>query len=78
MSARELSFFPYPAVIPWHLRDEIIWDPSPIQHWLLNQIGPYKTNWSWSHANNQGVYECCVVFRRDPDRTLFLLKWGTD
>jgi hypothetical protein len=78
LSERESAFFPYPAIIPWHLQDQIFWDLSPVRHWLLSQVGPYKTNWSWSHVHKQEVYDCCVAFRRDPDRTLFLLRWGTD
>jgi len=77
ISQRELEFFPFPAVI--HLVNPYPrWDATPIHDWLLQQVGPYKKFWSYSHIRQQDVYDCCVAFSRDPDRTLFLLRWGTD
>jgi hypothetical protein len=73
----ELTPFEYKAVIPWHrigCKEQQDWIETitTLEAWLEQYTGPHWVEWAYSQHCDQG----CVAFRRDRNRTLFLLTWS--
>ena len=74
----EHSSFDHLASVPWPHLDLVQLDwiqgVETIQHWLLLNIGPKLSYWTWAdsgHANQIGV-----KFKWDRDRLLFVIAWA--
>lgn len=73
--------FAYIAVAPWPLtvKDEycIDWTETvdTIEQWLNQYVGSHWDQWIYSTAEYQTPWECCVAFRVEKYRSLFLLQW---
>jgi len=65
--------FPYTTTNPWpfHHDPTLDWITAvhELEHWLDTRVGPRMARWCW-----MGI-QCRVAFEREPDRTLFLLRW---
>ena len=74
--------FEYIALAPWpRVYDHgfnLDWIDSieRVEVWLERSVGSHWDRWMWATCSQQEYWECCVAFRRAPDRTLFLLQWG--
>lgn len=77
----EFNQFEYKARAPWPVspsHNQIDWIESIdiMRYWLESSVGPHLAHWAWSTDAQQKAWECCVAFRWDRDRLLFLIKWG--
>jgi len=75
----QITEFSYIALAPWPrcyapgFNLDWIDSMERVEAWLTECVGD---RWQWSSSQEQEYWECCVAFRSDRDRTLFLLKWG--
>ena len=74
--------FEYVALAPWprvyRHGFSIDWVDSieSVETWLLERVGSHWDSWMWATCSQQNYWECCVAFRLNRDRTLFLLQWA--
>lgn len=74
--------FPFIARAPWpkHYSKgfNLDWVDSIecVEDWLETRVGSHLVQWMWSTTQEQQYWECCVAFKWDRDRTLFLLQWA--
>lgn len=47
-------------------------DVTPIERWLGEQLGPFKTQWNVVYQCNRTDF----YFRNGADATMFALKWA--
>jgi len=76
----DLHPFEHIACAPWPgVGDQIDWIDSVniLEDWLLQYVGSHYSHWAY-HNMGWGIKPgyCSLAFRRAPDRTLFLLRWG--
>lgn len=66
-------YFPYITTNPWPFADDPALDwitaVNELEYWLDHRIGPRLVRWNWLGL------QCRVAFAREPDRTIFLLRW---
>jgi hypothetical protein len=72
---------PYTAVVRWPLverngQPDWIDAVYSVEEWLERSVGPHYSRWVWSMWSLNQAHLCSVSFARDPDTTLFLLRWG--
>jgi len=73
---------PYRAVVPWPvvytqtLQQDWMDTVYRVEQWLECQVGPHYQRWVWSMWSLHQTDLCSVSFLRDPDRILFLIRWG--
>ena len=71
----EIHDFEYTAVVPWptltQQQQDWIAQVTHMTNWLNSSIGPHWVRWAWDQGDG-----CSVAFQRDPDRTLFVLRWS--
>ena len=72
---------PYRAVAPWPLIERngcLDWVESveSVEIWLNEYVGSHYTRWTWTMWTLHNPYLCSVSFAREPDSTLFLLRFS--
>ena len=72
---------PYRAVAPWPLVEyhgqwDWIESVDCVETWLESHIGSHYSQWTWTMWTLDNPYLCSVSFAREPDSTLFLLRFG--
>ena len=72
---------PYQAAVPWPLvfagaQADWVATVDRVEDWLDRTVGPHSVRWVWSRWALHQTDLCAVSFARDPDRLLFLLRWG--
>jgi hypothetical protein len=76
----DLHPFEHIACAPWpSIGDQIDWIDSIniLEDWLQSYVGAHYSHWAY-HNMGWGLKPgyCSLAFKRAPDRTLFLLRWG--
>lgn len=74
--------FEHIACAPWPCLDQdhqIDWIDSILilEDWLDTHVGSHYSHWAYHNAGwglKPGY--CSLAFKRAPDRTMFLLRWG--
>lgn len=77
----ELHDFTYEAIVPWprspHLaQQDWVTSIETIESWLNQYCGHHWAEWAYSTSQDQQYWEACIAFRRERNRTLFLLTWA--
>jgi hypothetical protein len=72
---------PYRAVAPWpriEYRGQWDWIESVgcVESWLEQYVGCHYSRWTWTMWTLDNPYLCSVSFAREPDSTLFLLRFS--
>jgi hypothetical protein len=72
---------PYRATAPWpiiHRNGQPDWIDSVelVEVWLHEYIGSHYSRWTWTMWDLADPRLCSVSFAREPDSTLFLLRWS--
>ena len=72
---------PYRAVAPWPLVEvngNLDWISSVdiVESWLITHVGHHWTHWTWTMWTLHQPNLCSVSFAREPDSTLFLLRFS--
>jgi hypothetical protein len=73
--------FQHIAVVPWpvdprHNQQDWVNAVDTLEVWLESYIGCHYVNWVYHQVDYQEYWQACIAFRKDPDRTMFLLKWA--
>ena len=71
---------PYSALVHWPLTEldgQQDWVTSVlrVESWLEARIGAHYQRWDWGTWTLHQPDLCSVVFLREEDATLFLLRW---
>jgi hypothetical protein len=77
----EYHNFIYIATAPWpvdprHYQQDWIEAVNDVEKWLEKCAGPHLVEWAFSTNQEHNYWEACVAFRRERNKTLFLLKWS--
>ena len=68
---------PYRAVVPWPMvYDTWMENTVLVETWLEQSVGPHYVRWVWSMWTLHQSSLCSVSFAREPDTSLFLLRFG--
>jgi hypothetical protein len=76
--------FKYIAQAPWpHLNHQVQMDwvdaVCTLESWLEQYIGPHHSRWAYHNLGwDLKPNHCCLAFRWDRDRTLFILRWANE
>jgi hypothetical protein len=78
----EYHDFKYTAVVPWPwvpISDQSDWIDSlfTLEDWLNRHIGPHYAEWAYSQQQDLEYWQACVAFKRERNKTLFLLTWAS-
>jgi hypothetical protein len=76
----EYHEFDHIALAPWPVSSSLIqidWVDAigTIESWLEQYTGPHLKEWAFSTCQEQNYWEACIAFRRERNKTLFLLTW---
>ena len=77
----ELHDFAYIATAPWPIiqnsHQQLDWVAAvdEMEQWLNRYIGSHYTEWAYHNGTSIDYWHACIAFRRERNRTLFLLKW---
>jgi hypothetical protein len=68
---------PWPAISESDQQIDWITSIDILESWLTHYVGGHYSDWAY-HNLGWGLKPgyCSLAFRRAPDRTLFLLRWG--
>ena len=76
-------YFPYIAIAPWPtithpITYQIDWIDcvQELESWLERSVGPHYQRWAYATSQEQEYWHACVSFAREPDRTMFVLRWA--
>ena len=77
----EYHEFEYIALAPWpvnprHYQRDWIDAIDILEAWLEQYTGPHLVEWAFSSQQDQNYWEACIGFRKERNRTLFLLQWA--
>lgn len=76
----ELHNFEYLAEVPWPriFSQQADWINTVIEleDWLVRYCGPHYSEWAYGQQKNNDYWLACVAFKRERNKTLFLLQWG--
>ena len=72
---------PYRAVAPWPLimrngQPDWVDSVESVEIWLCEHVGSHWDRWTWTMWGLDNPYLCSVSFAREPDSTLFLLRFS--
>lgn len=71
--------YPYTAVCNWpEPQPQIDWVDMVLcaEHWLTTNVGARGDSWEWVGPDFSPSWLCCVMFKREQDKLLFLLRWA--
>lgn len=77
----EIHDFEYIARAPWPLLltadDQLDWVNAVdcMELWLNRFCGPHYQEWAFHNDSNIQYWTACIAFRRERNKTLFLLQW---
>lgn len=77
----EYHDFNYVASVPWpHISTSEQYDwinaIDTLEQWLAKTIGPHYSEWAWARQGDLEYWQACVAFKRERNKTLFLLAWS--
>ncbi len=77
----EYHDFSYVATVPWpHVANDYQQDwvnaIDTLEQWLDRTIGPHYAEWAWARQAETEYWQASIAFKRDRNRTLFLLAWS--
>jgi hypothetical protein len=77
----EYHEFDHIAIAPWPVASSIIqidWVDAvdTIERWLEQYTGPHLKEWAFTTHQEQNYWEACIAFKRERNKTLFLLQWA--
>jgi hypothetical protein len=77
----EYHQFEYIALVPWPQQPALIqtdWVDTinTVEQWLEQYTGPHWVEWAFGTCQQQEYWQACVAFRRERNKTLFLLAWA--
>jgi len=72
--------FLYTATVPWpwvNLNQQD-WIDSlfTLEDWLNQRVGAHYAYWAYGQQPNLEYWQACIAFKRERDKTLFLLTWS--
>jgi hypothetical protein len=73
--------FKYTAIVPWPwtiLSPQSDWIDSmfTLEVWLNTRVGLQDEQWAYAPQAGLEFTRACIAFRRERDKTLFLLTWS--
>ena len=77
----ELHDFEYIATAPWPVvhnpYQQLDWIAAvdEMELWLNRYIGSHYSEWAYHNGTSIDYWHACIAFRRERNKTLFLLKW---
>ncbi len=77
----ELHDFEYIATAPWPVvhnpYQQLDWIAAVdlMESWLNRYCGSHYSEWAYHAGTTVDYWQACIAFRRERNRTLFLLKW---
>ena len=77
----EYHEFEFLAIAPWpvdprHTQQDWVDSINLLEGWLERYAGPHLVEWAFSQHQQQQYWEACIAFRRERNKTLFLLQWA--
>jgi hypothetical protein len=71
--------FKHIAIVPWPwvaVSDQSDWIDSlfTLEEWLNTCVG--REEWAYSNNPQLEYWQACVAFKRERNKTLFLLRWS--
>jgi thymidylate synthase len=78
----EYHNFPHIARAPWPVEPAIyqldwITAVDTVELWLNEYCGPHWAEWAYTAQEDQHYWEACIAFKRERNKTLFLLRWAS-
>lgn len=73
--------FLYIAAAPWPVihnsYQQLDWVTAveTLEQWLNRYAGPHHAEWAYHNGTTVDYWTACIAFRRERNRTLFLLTW---
>jgi hypothetical protein len=78
----ELHAFEYIAQASWptmlNEHDQLDWVSAVecMEVWLNRFCGSHYSEWAYHNGTSVDYWQACIAFRRERNRTLFLLTWA--
>jgi len=77
----EYHDFNHLALVPWprdplYTQDDWVYAIETIESWLEQYTGPHWVEWAFATTQEQEYWQACIAFRRERNKTLFLLTWS--
>ncbi len=48
-----------------------------LESWLNRYVGHHHAEWAYHNGTTVDYWQACIAFRRERNRTLFLLTWSS-
>jgi hypothetical protein len=73
--------FEFIAHAPWplftdDLQQDWIRSVNTLELWLNRYVGSHHVEWAFHNGTSIDYWQACIAFRRERNRTLFLLTWS--
>jgi len=77
----EYHSFEYIARAPWphiyhNYQQDWVDAIAELEQWLNRYAGPHYSEWAFGQQQGQEYWHACVAFKRERNKTLFLLTWA--
>lgn len=76
----EYHDFEHIAIAPWpHYRElQLDWVDAmaELELWLNRYCGAHWSEWAYAQQQHLEYWQACIAFKRERNKTLFLLKWA--
>ena len=71
-----IAMAPWPVILNPHKQLDWISAVDEMELWLNRYIGSHYTEWAYHNGTTIDYWTACIAFKRERNKTLFLLKWA--
>lgn len=70
-----IAYATWPTII---VNDQWDWVTAvdEMEAWLNQYIGHHYSEWAYHNGTSADYWQACIAFRRERNKTLFLLRWS--
>ena len=69
-----IAYATWPTI---NVNDQLDWVTAveTMESWLNQYIGSHYSEWAYHNGTSIDYWQACIAFKRERNKTLFLLRW---